>query len=84
MAPGLPKRIATRQEIGLFFALGVMVERKGSIVNWALFAVVVQVSGYKARKRPREDFVTISSLSISPVTTNTRERVKVLLIVHMV
>ena len=57
------------KEIGLSFALGVMAERRGLAVNWALFAAVVQVSGYKAHKRPHSDFATITSPSTSPVTT---------------
>lgn len=57
------------KEIGLSFAIGVMAERKGTLVNWALFAAVVQVSGFKAHKRPHSDFVTIMSPT-SPVTTN--------------
>ena len=46
-----------------------MAERRGLAVNWALFAAVVQVSGYKAHKRAHSDFVTIISPSTSPVTT---------------
>jgi hypothetical protein len=57
------------KEIGLSFALGVMAERRGLPVNWALFAAVVQVSGYKAHKRAHSDFTTIASPSTSPVTT---------------
>ena len=57
------------KEIGLSFALGVMAERRSLPVNWALFAVVVQVSDYKAHKRPHSDFVTITSPGTSPVTT---------------
>ena len=57
------------KEIGLSFALGVMAERKGLAVNWALFAAVVQVSGYKAHKRPHSDFATITSPATSPVST---------------
>ena len=57
------------KEIGLSFALGVMAERRGLAVNWALFAAVVQVSGYKAHKRQHSDFVTITSPNTSPVTT---------------
>ena len=49
------------KEIGLSFAIGVMAERKNTLVNWALFAAVVQVSGFKAHKRPHADFVTIIS-----------------------
>ena len=49
------------KEIGLSFAIGVMAERKGTLVNWALFAAVVRVSGFKAHKRPHSDFVTIMS-----------------------
>ena len=56
------------KEIGLSFALGVMAERRGLGVNWALFASVVQVSGYKAHKRAHSDFATILSPSTSPVT----------------
>ena len=58
------------KEIGLSFAIGVMAERKSTLVNWALFAAVVQVSGYKAHKRPHSDFVTILSPSTSNATTN--------------
>ena len=57
------------KEIGLSFALGVMAERRGLAVNWALFAVVVQVSGYKAHKRLHSGLATITSPSSSLVTT---------------
>ena len=57
------------KEIGLSFALGIMAERRGLLVNWALFAAMVQVSGYKAHKRAHSDFATIASPSTSPVTT---------------
>ena len=57
------------KEIGLSFALGVMAERRGLAVNWALFEAVVQVSGYKAHKRAHSDFVTLSNPNTSPVTT---------------
>ena len=57
------------KEIGLSFAIGVMAERRGLLVNWALFAAVVQVSGYKAHKRAHSDFATIASPSTSPATT---------------
>ena len=57
------------KKTGLPFALGVMAERRGLAVNWALFAVVVQVSGYKAHKRPHSGFATITYPSTSPVTT---------------
>ena len=53
-----------------------MAERKGSTVNWALFAVLVQVSGYKAHKCPHSDFVTITSLSTSTVKTNIKGKGK--------
>ena len=64
------------KEIGLSFALGVMAERRGLPVNWALFAAVVQVSGYKAHKRAHSDFVTITSPSTSPVTTTKKAKGK--------
>ena len=64
------------KEIGLSFALGVMAERRGSTVNWALFAAVVQVSGYKAHKRPHPDFVSISTPRTSHVKTNIKDKGK--------
>lgn len=64
------------KEIGLSFALGVMAERRGSPVNWALFAAVVQVSGYKAHKRQHSDFVTVSGPSTSPLKTSIKGKGK--------
>jgi hypothetical protein len=64
------------KEIGLSFALGVMAERRGSPVNWALFAAVVQVSGYKAHKAKHSDFVTVSGPSTSPGKTSIRGKGK--------
>ena len=58
------------KEIGLSFALGVMAKKRGLAANWALFAAMVQVSGYKAHKRAQSDFVTITYPSTSPVTTS--------------
>lgn len=64
------------KEIGLSFALGVMAERRGLAVNWALFAAVVQVSGYKAHKRAHSDFVTLTGTCTSPVTTSKKVKGK--------